>query len=185
MRPCKNINVQKCLYMFTDSHSSSDSSQNNENIAQDKAQISGKVDDPVGREGHFGVFTLHKGIHSLVELVRNADTGEELVIKWLHANSFLGRIFRQASLNDNTARTPNAVSSSEIPKEVSILKQIEHPNIVKLVRAIEEPNEGLYGLVMEYLKKGALQNIPDSYVFTSEQVWTYFDDILEGLDYRN
>ncbi len=48
---------------------------------------------------------------------------------------------------------------SEILKEVKIMKNLNHQNIVRMIGVVADPNSNKYGLVMEFYESGSLYNL--------------------------
>lgn len=86
-----------------------------------------------------------------------------------------------------------------LEKEIAILKKLDHPNTVKLVEVIDDPDNDKLYLVMEFVKKGAIsskaywrtegvtvdweggERAPPISVYRLQK---YVRDFLLGLDYR-
>uniref|UniRef100_A0A914HJN5 non-specific serine/threonine protein kinase n=1 Tax=Globodera rostochiensis TaxID=31243 RepID=A0A914HJN5_GLORO len=93
-----------------------------------------------GDEPHVGKYkllkTIGKGNFAKVKLAKHVPTGMEVAIK----------IIDKTALNQS--------SLQKLFREVRIMKQLDHPNIVKLYQVIE--NETTLFLVMEYASGGEL-----------------------------
>lgn len=89
-------------------------------------------------EEHIGKYkllkTIGKGNFAKVKLARHVPTGKEVAIKII----------------DKTQLNPGSLA--KLFREVKIMKQLDHPNIVKLFQVIET-EKTLY-LVMEYASGG-------------------------------
>ncbi|CAH8558260.1 unnamed protein product [Heterobilharzia americana] len=68
-------------------------------------------------------------------------------------------------------------------REIYIFQRVQHKNVVKFIKLIQNPHFNAYGIVLEYLSMGSLNNIPDEKVLTDRQISEYFQDILDGLQY--
>ncbi|KHJ88336.1 hypothetical protein OESDEN_11874, partial [Oesophagostomum dentatum] len=90
-------------------------------------------DDP-----HVGKYkllkTIGKGNFAKVKLAKHTITGQEVAIKII----------------DKTALNPSSLQ--KLFREVKIMKQLDHPNIVKLYQVME--NEQTLYLVLEYASGG-------------------------------
>ncbi|CAJ0582347.1 unnamed protein product, partial [Mesorhabditis spiculigera] len=108
-------------------HVSSSMSGSSRNAARQRA------DDP-----HVGKYkllkTIGKGNFAKVKLAKHSQTGLEVAIKII----------------DKTALNPSSLQ--KLFREVKIMKQLDHPNIVKLFQVIE--TETTLYLVMEYASGG-------------------------------
>ena len=68
--------------------------------------------------------------------------------------------------------------------ELEIMNQLDHPNVVQLVEAIDDPSAENTYLVQEYVSGG--QVMPEAMVVRPvprERCWTLFRDILKGVEY--
>ena len=52
--------------------------------------------------------------------------------------------------------TKSKSAYSLLAKEVAIMKKMDHPNIVRLVEVIDDPNHNKLYIAMEFVKKGAV-----------------------------
>ena len=81
-------------------------------------------------------------------------------------------------------------------KEINILKEIRHENIIKLYEIINFEEAGKIYLVMEYASKGSIMdfndktgkfrinhNISNKNEYTEEQIRRFINDIASGLEY--
>ena len=69
-----------------------------------------------------------------------------------------------------------------ILKEVELLKDLNHPNIVKFKGFEEDSN--YYKIYMEYMEEGSIKNLIQQYGPLKESiVVNYLKQILEGLEY--
>ena len=111
-------------------------------------------------------------------------------------------------------RTPPSRSNRPVPtthqnplqlvqREIAILKKLSHPNVVKLIEALdcigctacklkvfvlqvlEDASDGnfLY-MVFEYVEGRSLLELPTEHPLDEETAWKYFRDTLKGLEYR-
>ncbi len=93
--------------------------------------------------------------------------------------------FATKKINKKFAQNPKA--KKYLDNEISILKEINHPNIVKLYEVKE--TSGFYYLVTEYCNSGGLQLLLDNYVkknkkpFPEEVVQYFMKQIVSAIDY--
>lgn len=69
-------------------------------------------------------------------------------------------------------------------REIAVLKKLDHPNVVKLVEVLDDPVEDHLYLVFELLEGGEVLQVPTEKPLTEEQAWTYFRDVVLGIEYR-
>lgn len=77
----------------------------------------------------------------------------------------------------------NKTVYDNILNEISIMKKLDHPNIVKLIEVLDQPDDDTIYIVMEYVGKYSVQKKINEKGVTSGQVWKYFRDTLLGLEY--
>lgn len=83
-------------------------------------------------------------------------------------------------------------------REIAILKKIDHPNVVKLVEVVDDPEEDTlymgrnyfilhlhlkFFAAFELLEKGEILEMPAEQPLTEDVAWTCFRDVLHGLEY--
>lgn len=68
--------------------------------------------------------------------------------------------------------------------EIAILKKQAHPNIVRLVEVLDDPDQDNLYLAFELVERGPVLDIPTDTPLTEEQAWQYFRDTVSGLEYR-
>ncbi|KAI9277229.1 kinase-like domain-containing protein [Phascolomyces articulosus] len=70
--------------------------------------------------------------------------------------------------------------------EIEVLKQLDHPNIIRLVQAIDDPESDSIYLVMEKADKGSIMDIGSNSTikpYSQEQCCDYFGQLVDGIDY--
>lgn len=68
-------------------------------------------------------------------------------------------------------------------REIAVLKKLDHPNVVKLVEVLDDPAEDHLYMVFELLERGQVLEVPTDKPLTEEQAWTYFRDVILGIEY--
>jgi serine/threonine protein kinase len=125
---------------------------------------------------------LGRGTFGKVQLCRNNVTSEMFAIKIIN-RSLLNRVKK-----DKRGRPKKVDATTDILKEIAVLKKVDHPNIVKLYEVIDDPkNEKLY-LVFEYVERGAVMQFvsrdkTDREPFSESVARKYFRDLLSGLEH--
>lgn len=105
---------------------------------------------------------LGTGSYGYVRLGVNMVTGEQFAIK--------------------TLKDPQ--NKKGIQREISILKLLEHPNIVKLYDVIEDPKTGTYYLVLELAAGGELFDyIVARGKLKEREARKFFRQIISGVEY--
>ncbi|PIK59789.1 Calcium/calmodulin-dependent protein kinase kinase 2 [Apostichopus japonicus] len=86
---------------------------------------------------------------------------------------------------------PRGKKLNKVPKsplervyqEIAILKKLDHPNIVKLIEVLDDPNSDNLYMVFELVEKGPVLEVPADKPLTEELAWCYFRDMLLGIEY--
>lgn len=81
-------------------------------------------------------------------------------------------------------RTPNYSPIQKVYREIAVLKKLDHPNVVKLVEVLDDPVEDHLYLVFELLERGQILEVPTEKPLKEEEAWTYFRDVILGIEYR-
>uniref|UniRef100_A0A0R3RJ06 calcium/calmodulin-dependent protein kinase n=1 Tax=Elaeophora elaphi TaxID=1147741 RepID=A0A0R3RJ06_9BILA len=133
-------------------------------------------------------------------LIREIGQGSYGIVKLAYneedKNLYALKVLDKMKLLKNFAcfrRPPNRIRSrSSIPpdpmqavqREIAILKKLNHPNIVKLVEVLNDPNNKYYCMVFELLENGPVLEIPTENPLDERVAWSYFRDTVKGLEYR-
>ncbi|KAH9293454.1 hypothetical protein KI387_041339 [Taxus chinensis] len=108
---------------------------------------------------------LGQGAFAKVFLARNSKTGENVAIKVM-----------------NKAKILKVGMTAQIKREISIMKQVKHPNIVQL-HEVMATKEKIY-FVMEYVKGGSLcSKIISKGKLKEDKARKYFQQLVNALDY--
>ncbi|KAK0414876.1 hypothetical protein QR680_011653 [Steinernema hermaphroditum] len=70
-----------------------------------------------------------------------------------------------------------------VQKEIAILKKLNHPNVVRLIEVLDDPNDNYLYMVFEYVERGSILEIPTDQPLEEDLAWRYFRDTLKGLEY--
>ncbi|KAG2445744.1 hypothetical protein HXX76_000350 [Chlamydomonas incerta] len=112
---------------------------------------------------------LGRGKYSQVYLARETRTGQMVAIKRVEIFDMMDPVSRQACV-----------------KEVKILQNVEHPNIVKCFRSFLSEADNELVIVLEWAEAGDLgqlikQRAEAGQPFSEEQVWTQFQQVCNAL----
>ncbi|KAK9240396.1 kinase-like domain-containing protein [Lipomyces kononenkoae] len=94
------------------------------------------------------------GAFSNVYKAQSKDTGELVAIKVVRKYDITSAHSHRHHLGEEAKKQQKTVDRSSILKEVSILRQIDHPNIVSLIDFFE--SDSYYYIIMELLPGGEL-----------------------------
>jgi hypothetical protein len=70
-----------------------------------------------------------------------------------------------------------------VQREIAILKKLSHPNVVKLVEVLDDPDDNYLYMVFEYVERRSLLELPTEEPLAEETAWKYFRDTVKGLEY--
>ncbi|KAK3083915.1 hypothetical protein FSP39_005274, partial [Pinctada imbricata] len=113
---------------------------------------------------------IGKGSYGIVKLAHNEQDD-------VH---YVGRPMPQRDGKPVT-RPPNPLE--RVYREIAILKKLDHPNIVRLVEVLDDPEEDNLYMAFELLEKGEVLVVPTDSPLSEDQTWSYFRDIILGIEY--
>ncbi|XP_017849077.1 calcium/calmodulin-dependent protein kinase kinase 1 [Drosophila busckii] len=121
---------------------------------------------------------IGQGSYGLVKLAYSEEDSTHYAMKILSKK----RLIRQAAL---MRRGPKQTTSplDRVYREIAVLKKLDHPNVVKLVEVLDDPQEDSLYMVFELVKKGEVLSIPTDKPLSEERAWNVFRDCLLGLEY--
>lgn len=73
---------------------------------------------------------------------------------------------------------------AKVYREIALLKKLDHPNVVKLVEVLDDPDEDNLYLVFELVERGEILQIPTDKPLDEETVRKNFRDVVMGVEYR-
>jgi serine/threonine protein kinase len=107
---------------------------------------------------------LGRGGYSVVKLATNKISAEQVAVK----------IVSRIGLPDEDEKS--------LRQEACILKSLQHPNIIKIIEFIEEPNN--FYLVLEYIEGGELfDRIVDKVVYSEREARDVVNTLLSAIKY--
>ncbi|XP_062417205.1 calcium/calmodulin-dependent protein kinase kinase 1b [Pungitius pungitius] len=124
---------------------------------------------------------IGKGSYGVVKLAYNEDSEQYYAMKVVSKK----RLMKQCGF---LRRMPPQGSNTVFPlekvyKEIAILKKLDHPNVVKLVEVLDDPDEDGLHMAFDLMKKGQVMEVPTDEPFSEEQARFYFRDIVLGIEY--
>nr|KAG5696864.1 hypothetical protein BaRGS_035274 [Batillaria attramentaria] len=128
---------------------------------------------------------IGKGSYGIVKLAYNEEDDVHYAMKILSKK----KLMKKAGFFRRTP--PSREGKSAVPRnplervyrEIAILKKLDHPNIVKLVEVLDDPEEDNLYLVFELVEKGEVMEVPCSTPFSEDLARSYFRDIIQGIEY--
>jgi len=116
---------------------------------------------------------LGAGSYGKVVLHRNIKDGKLYALKVFHKY----RLSRVRVAPSETALT-------DVLREVSIMKKLDHPNIVNLIEVIDDLDTDQFYMVLEYVEgRGIFQGSGPAGGIGEDTARRYFRDVLAGLSY--
>ncbi|KAK3539034.1 hypothetical protein QTP86_023626 [Hemibagrus guttatus] len=108
------------------------------------------------------------GQFAVVRKCRNKNTGQEYAAKFIKKR--------------RSKSSRRGVSKEDIEREVSILKQIQHPNVITLHNVFENKNEVI--LILELVAGGELFDfLAEKESLSEEEATEFLKQILDGVNY--
>uniref|UniRef100_A0A2K5E4B6 Calcium/calmodulin dependent protein kinase kinase 2 n=1 Tax=Aotus nancymaae TaxID=37293 RepID=A0A2K5E4B6_AOTNA len=71
----------------------------------------------------------------------------------------------------------------QVYQEIAILKKLDHPNVVKLVEVLDDPNEDHLYMGKEALFLCHPHSVPTLKPLSEDQARFYFQDLIKGIEY--
>ncbi|KAF9945778.1 protein kinase ssp1, partial [Modicella reniformis] len=116
---------------------------------------------------------LGRGVHGKVKLCRDTTTNEFCAIKIVDKTT-RRRLGRSQQSNEQKIR-----------REIAIMKKCVHPNVVRLIEVIDDPNARKIYLVLEYMEGGEVRwkDTEDKPILPLQHARLIFRDVVLGLEY--
>ncbi|XP_022103834.1 calcium/calmodulin-dependent protein kinase kinase 1-like isoform X2 [Acanthaster planci] len=128
---------------------------------------------------------IGKGSYGVVKLAYNEEDDVHYAMKILSKKKLVrkgGFAKRPPPRGGKPGQGPKT-PLDRVYQEIAILKKLDHPNIVKLVEVLNDPAEDNLYMVFELVEKGAVMEVPTNNPLSEELAWTYFRDIILGIEY--
>ncbi|CAH0765585.1 unnamed protein product [Bemisia tabaci] len=124
--------------------------------------------------------TIGQGSFGIVKLAYNEEDDKHYAMKILSKKKMLKKagVFGRIGPNRKSANPLDKVY-----REIAVLKKLDHPNIVKLVEVLDDPDEDHLYLVFELLERGEVMRLPTDEPLSEAQARNYFRDVILGLEY--
>ncbi|KAF9343612.1 hypothetical protein BGX26_005461 [Mortierella sp. AD094] len=116
---------------------------------------------------------LGRGVHGKVKLCQDITTSEFCAIKIVDKTT-RRRLGRSQLSNEQKIR-----------REIAIMKKCIHPNVVRLIEVIDDPNARKIYLVLEYMEGGEVRwkDTEDKPILSLQDARSIFRDVVLGLEY--
>ena len=138
---------------------------------------------PRRQQVHFGNYlllqTLGEGEFGKVKLGVHKEWGEEVAVKLIKRDK-VANDAAPLHLDDSAQKDP--AKMSKVEREIQVLKDVRHPNIVRLYEVIE--SDRYIGIVLEYASGGELfDHILAHKYLKEEHACRLFAQLISGVSY--
>ncbi|XP_043288873.1 uncharacterized protein [Venturia canescens] len=124
---------------------------------------------------------IGQGSYGIVKLAYNEEDDTHYAMKILSKKKLMKKagIFGRIAPGRKSSSNPLA----KVYREIALLKKLDHPNVVKLVEVLDDPDEDNLYLVFELVQKGEVLQIPTDKPLDEEIARRYFRDVVMGVEY--
>ncbi|XP_076164679.1 uncharacterized protein LOC143145302 isoform X2 [Ptiloglossa arizonensis] len=124
---------------------------------------------------------IGQGSYGIVKLVYNEEDETHYAMKILSKKKLMKKagIFGRMAPGRKGAANPLA----KVYREIALLKKLDHPNVVKLVEVLDDPDEDNLYLVFELVQRGEILQIPTDRPLDEETARKNFRDVVMGVEY--
>ncbi|XP_030743333.1 calcium/calmodulin-dependent protein kinase kinase 2 isoform X1 [Echinops telfairi] len=132
---------------------------------------------------------IGKGSYGVVKLAYNENDNTYYAMKVLSKKKLIRQAgFPRRPPPRGTRPTPGGCIQPRGPieqvyQEIAILKKLDHPNVVKLVEVLDDPNEDHLYMVFELVNQGPVMEVPTLKPLSEDQARFYFQDLIKGIEY--
>ncbi|KAF3820650.1 hypothetical protein GH733_005195 [Mirounga leonina] len=131
----------------------------------------------------------HHGSYGVVKLAYNENDNTYYAMKVLSKKKLIRQAgFPRRPPPRGTRPAPGGCIQPRGPieqvyQEIAILKKLDHPNVVKLVEVLDDPNEDHLYMVFELVNQGPVMEVPTLKPLSEDQARFYFQDLIKGIEY--
>ncbi|XP_036907957.1 calcium/calmodulin-dependent protein kinase kinase 2 isoform X2 [Sturnira hondurensis] len=132
---------------------------------------------------------IGKGSYGVVKLAYNENDNTYYAMKVLSKKKLIRQAgFPRRPPPRGTRPAPGGCIQPRGPieqvyQEIAILKKLDHPNVVKLVEVLDDPNEDHLYMVFELVNQGPVMEVPTPKPLSEDQARFYFQDLIKGIEY--
>ncbi|XP_018569004.1 calcium/calmodulin-dependent protein kinase kinase [Anoplophora glabripennis] len=131
--------------------------------------------------------SIGQGSYGIVKLAYNEEDDTHYAMKILSKKKLLKKagMFGRLPPRKEGRSTLSPINHplQKVYREIAILKKLDHPNVVKLVEVLDDPDEDHLYLVFELLERGQVLEVPTQTPLDEEKAWGYFRDVVLGIEY--
>ncbi|KAI4492111.1 hypothetical protein M0802_010008 [Mischocyttarus mexicanus] len=124
---------------------------------------------------------IGQGSYGIVKLAYNEEDETHYAMKILSKR----KLMKKAGIFGRMApgRKGSADPLAKVYREIALLKKLDHPNVVKLVEVLDDPDEDNLYLVFELVQKGEVLQIPTDKPLDEDTARKNFRDVVMGIEY--
>ncbi|XP_046590135.1 serine/threonine-protein kinase STE20 isoform X1 [Neodiprion lecontei] len=124
---------------------------------------------------------IGQGSYGIVKLAYNEEDETHYAMKILSKKKLMKKagIFGRMAPGRKGLANPLA----KVYREIALLKKLDHPNVVKLVEVLDDPDEDNLYLVFELVQKGEVLQLPTDQPLDEDTARIHFRDIVLGVEY--
>ncbi|XP_049644771.1 calcium/calmodulin-dependent protein kinase kinase 2 [Suncus etruscus] len=132
---------------------------------------------------------IGKGSYGVVKLAYNENDNTYYAMKVLSKKKLIRQAgFPRRPPPRGTRPAPGGCilprgPMEQVYQEIAILKKLDHPNVVKLVEVLDDPNEDHLYMVFELVNQGPVMEVPTVKPLSEDQARFYFQDLIKGIEY--
>lgn len=123
--------------------------------------------------------TIGQGSYGIVKLTYNEEDEQHYAMKILSKK----KLMKKAGIFGRMAPSRIGSPLDKVYREIALLKKLDHPNVVKLVEVLDDPDEDNLYLVFELVPRGEVLQIPTDRPLDEDTARTYFRDVVMGIEY--
>lgn len=129
---------------------------------------------------HKRLHLSRQGSYGIVKLVYNEEDETQYAMKILSKK----KLMKKAGIFGRMAPGRKANPLAKVYREIALLKKLDHPNVVKLVEVLDDPDEDNLYLVFELVQRGEILQVPTDKPLDEETARKNFRDVVMGVEYR-
>ena len=125
---------------------------------------------------------IGQGSYGIVKLAYNEEDDTHYAMKILSKK----KLMKKAGIFGRIAPGRKGQVSNPLAKvyrEIALLKKLDHPNVVKLVEVLDDPDEDNLYLVFELVQKGEVLELPTDKPLDEDTARRHFRDVVMGVEY--
>ncbi|CAK9811583.1 Calcium/calmodulin-dependent protein kinase kinase [Anthophora plagiata] len=124
---------------------------------------------------------IGQGSYGIVKLAYNEEDKTHYAMKILSKKKLMKKAGIFGRMAPGKKGTANPLA--KVYREIALLKKLDHPNVVKLVEVLDDPDEDNLYLVFELVQRGEILQVPSDKPLDEETARKNFRDVVLGVEY--